>query len=254
MESRRSAKCTLDIKQQYEFLAWGVTLKIFAATGITTGIILHFIGTVSHEIYLAQWGIAASQFPKSADWVSTNGYFTLFSRLASSFFSLKTNWINVWEFWATMTLVVVYIIFLIFINKKIDSNESIGRWVASRTRFSRLSLQVLFLGTLLSVVVSCGIFLATSVMSLPALIGSEQGKFQAASDLQKFKKGCLEDTQATECIELKKEGSVIAKGFIIDSSESRIALFDVALQRVRVLELQGLEILSTPMIIGSTEK
>ena len=251
MKLRKATQDSSEIKKESQFSARGATLKILAGTGITAGIILHFIGNVSHEVYLKHWGIAAGQFPKSADWVSTNGYYTLFAQIIYFFTYLKTNWLNVLEFWITIVLAVAYILLLQYVNKKIDSNKSFEKWLQRRTNFTRLTIQVFFLGTLFSVLMICGVFLAISIMALPALVGNSQGKYQAESDQRKFQMGCDKGRQAMECIEIRKDGNVVVKGFIIDSSESRIAVYDVAAQRARVLELQGYEIISNKNDLGN---
>ena len=79
-------------------------------------------------------------------------------------------------------------------------------------------------------------------MAIPAALGETAGANAAVKAMEDFRRGCAASTQP--CIEVRREGSVVAMGYVLDASDSHLALFDVSLQRGRVLPLDGAELLS----------
>lgn len=79
-------------------------------------------------------------------------------------------------------------------------------------------------------VVHCALFLLTAFMAVPAALGETAGKSAAENEALEYGKGC--QLSKMSCVELKREGEVIATGFVLDSSPSHIAIFDAQAQPV----------------------
>ena len=89
-------------------------------------------------------------------------------------------------------------------------------------------------------------------MITPAALGEASGVEAAKHDLAYFKKGCEAANIAAGCLELRKGSEVLARGFVIDSTDSHIAIFDVQQQRARALERAGTELIGdTPTALIS---
>lgn len=80
-------------------------------------------------------------------------------------------------------------------------------------------------------------------MAVPAAFGETAGKAAAIAHASEIQKGC--NQSKIPCAELKSGRETIAKGYVLDSSLSHIAIFDVDLQRARVLPLDKLELIWT---------
>jgi hypothetical protein len=57
-----------------------------------------------------------------------------------------------------------------------------------------------------------------------------------------FKKGCKASKQ--RCIELRRDGVVVATGYHLDSSVTHVAIFDVAINKARAVSREGVEVVS----------
>ena len=80
-------------------------------------------------------------------------------------------------------------------------------------------------------------------MVIPAVLGEQAGKASAEADAKEYAKGC--EKSKPPCIELKRGGEHMGKGFVLDDSPNEIAIFDTDLKRGRTLPRDGLE-----MVVG----
>lgn len=229
-------------------------IKILAATGVTGGVALHFLGHVSNNHYLRMWGLDPGQFPKSLDWASINGYYTLFERLTSIFHILVENWQTLAYLWLGSTVVVLYWFFLSYLSKKMEP-EKLEFWLQRHfPKWAHIPLIGAGIGGLMTIFLPSLFLTGSILLAVPGLLGESRGEAVYKSHLERFQKGCEEISRRPLCIEIRKDGKPLAKGFLIDSSESHIALFDVSLQRARVLERAGTEIIADPPKIFNNEK
>lgn len=90
------------------------------------------------------------------------------------------------------------------------------------------------------------LFFVTSFIAVPAAFGEVAGRFAAEREASEYKKGC--ELARAPCVELSKDGSIIATGFVLDINPSHIAIFDEKLQRARVLPMENVEITSKKSI------
>ena len=80
-----------------------------------------------------------------------------------------------------------------------------------------------------------------SILLIPAAGGEAVGKQAAKNQQEKFSAGCSAEYGKEKCIELRRDGKVVTRGFLIDSSTTHVALYDVDEKRPRVIERAGTE-------------
>ncbi|WP_152965083.1 hypothetical protein [Comamonas testosteroni] len=90
------------------------------------------------------------------------------------------------------------------------------------------------------------LILLTAFMVIPAALGESGGTASAESMNIEMIKGC--ELAKIACVELKKDGDVIAKGFMLDTSASYVAIFDTQIQRSRVIPMEKIELTITRIL------
>jgi hypothetical protein len=229
--------------------------KIIAATGVVGGVILHFLGHVSHNRYLTLWGIDPGQFPKSIDWIGINGYYTLFDRITSIFSALAETWKTLALLWLGISGFVLYLYILQRLSKK-EPPEQIKAWFLRYCpTWLHPPLLSVVIGGVFTFFIPSVLLVTAMFLAVPDLLGESRGEAAYKADFSKFQKGCENPKPGNICFDLRKDGQAIARGFLIDSSETHIALFDVNQQRARVIERNGTELIADlPKIPDESQK
>lgn len=221
------------------------TLTFFA--GVAT-VLLHLMGVVIHRTYLAAWGISSNQFPKSTDWLLTNGYYGIWNGVVLLFSTMIENPIPT-------VCIVAFIVFYIWLF--LTSWDPISYASKRMTKLQKLpqSLRQLLLWS--SVVAMSTAFLvwATAVLAIlwgvPAHAGKLVGDAIVAQDIRDFSKGC--SASKRPCIEILRAGSRLGKGYILDGSVTHLAYFDIERHRARIVPLDSLDIQAVAPPKGYTE-
>lgn len=80
-----------------------------------------------------------------------------------------------------------------------------------------------------------------AILLLPAVVGETAGKDVAVKEMARFMAGCDGDDANTSvnCSQIVMGDSVLATGYIIDASQSHVAIFDPATRRTTVMEMAG---------------
>lgn len=203
-------------------------------------VLLHLMGVVIHRTYLAAWGVSSNQFPKSTDWLLTNGYYGIWNGVALLFSTMLESPI------ATICTVafIVFYIWLFF-----TSWDPISYLIKRMTGLQKLPHRLRQLLLWSSAVAMATVFLlcATAVLVLlwgvPAQAGRIVGNAIIEQDVKDFSKGCA--TSKRPCIEILKTGELLGRGYILDGSPTHLAYFDIEYHRARVVPLDGLEIQAT---------
>jgi hypothetical protein len=242
-ESTSAAK--LEEKKTY----FGLSVAELLAAIITLGgLALNFLGKVSHEIYLKSLGIDADLFPKAIDWNVIHGYYVLCDRMlyaSSTLLGDKKTFILVMAGIISLTL---YIYLLSFVTKP-RAPESVRKKLAWIPAWPKKLVLVLLIACTATIAIPAVLAAALILLAIPAAIGRSEGIAQAKKDLQIFSQGCEKAPIENRCIELQKDGKPFEpniQGFSIDSSESHVALYDINLKKVRVIELSGIGIMTDP--------
>lgn len=220
------------------------SLTLSALAGATAALVavgtvlLHMTGAVMHVRYLSYWGIDADLFPKSTEWTLLHGYYGLFERGVTV---LRAVWAQLLTSLAALIGVALYFAALLspldfgagatarFIDKLPERLRGFAR------RFVMSMMLFLFLlGLVLLLVV---------VMGTLGAVGETAGRSMAERNAEDFKKGCTQSR--SQCVELRRDGTALLKGYVLDSSESHIAIFDVELRQARALPRDGVEMVTT---------
>jgi hypothetical protein len=202
---------------------------------------LHFVGMVAHRSYLSYWGLDAGLFPKANDWVLMNGYYSIFHRSVAA---LNAIYAQLLIFPLVAVLIALYVSFLLS-PTEFGANRVFNlvvEQVPVRFRGFVRRASVVFLITLILPLV---LFALTAFLAVPALLGETAGTAIGEQHSMEFSKGCAKSRQ--KCIELKRNGSAIATGYVIDSSTAHIAIFDTDLNRARSLPRDGVEVVAVPV-------
>ena len=210
-------------------------LTAIAAAGTAA---LHLIGEVQHRSYLQYWNVDANFFPKPVDWILINGYYGVFDRMAAILTAVLANlpWL------AVATVILGLYLFLLRSSVASGSGEP-PTWLLRLPHWGQRLIRQLLLTALFVAAVPLALLLLAIFMAVPALLGEIAGKAAAQREAVEYMKGCQDSK--IPCVELRREGEVVATGFVLESSSSHIAVFDAQAQRGRVLALEKLEILSS---------
>lgn len=220
--------------------AWFSFAKLIAALGSIGGVLLHLIGYISYLSYISAWGLESGPFHKDIDEILFMGYLAIMERSNNALSLIGEQKWAIFGIWIALTIYAM----LIFRQDKTETR------VKAKQFFQRLPNWVPdLLGSVLGATATLALFpvgllFVLVVTVLPVSIGDSFGKSLADVDYKKFIAGCEHVTQGNRCLEIKKDGKLIAHGFVIDSSASHIALFDVDLQRARTIVREGTELIA----------
>lgn len=216
---------------------WSSLAKIGAITAAVGGVSLHLIGQVSHRTYLDQMGVSAGHFPKATDWLLINGYYTLAERLMVMINAFLTH---TWQIVLAILALGLYMFGI----------ERLGRWLRNKGPIFNLSglpawasdlLRNIFASTFLFIGAPTAIMFLTVILLVPAILGETAGKDIAAKDMRRFAEGCESGgtNTAANCVQILMDGKVLASGYIIDASQTHVAVFNPATRRTTVMEAAG---------------
>lgn len=121
------------------------------------------------------------------------------------------------------------------IRAKVNSNgylKLVGYLCAALTSVVALSYLALF---------AYGAFLA------PYILGERAGKQRATDDLRAYKLGCEKGSGGARfCVDIYHDEKVVASGFVIDSSEKYLAIYESGI--VRILPTEGMHFRSKGIV------
>ena len=219
-----------------ERLAQWPTLLSFLTAFVATGTIaLHLIGVVRHRQYLRFWGIDADLFPKATDWILINGYYGIVDRFSVILKTIIENW-----HWLGVASILIGIYIFILQTPASNTPGKLKEWVLRRAEWQQRLARYIFLTAMAVVMTPLTLILLTAFMVIPAALGESGGTASAESMKIELIKGC--ELAKIACVELKKDDKVIAKGFVLDTSASYVAIFDTQTQRSRVIPLDKMEL------------
>lgn len=220
-------------------LSWSSFATVIAALGTIGGLVFHLMGYISHHTYLSAWGIDPGLFPKATDATIIDGFYAFIDRSAMVMSAIQDG---AGKFLTAGVMVAVYLFVLFRAGKSERAGErarwlsnSVPAWLGDVGR----SLMLTFL-TIFGIPVA--LVFIVFVLAIPAVFAERFGYSQAEREMAKFLRGCELASGVGRCVELQKDGKTIARGFLIESSESHVALFDVAMQRARAIERAGTEL------------
>ena len=214
-----------------------MALSLVGTITAVGAVALHIVGLTRHQVYLGFWGINANLFPKTTDWLLLHGYYGLFDRFIAIFRASMEGigWLFV------MALLLGLIVSLVDLLNRLELPE-LPSWFTRRAMWQQRLLVVLLLAVCIFGALPGTLLVFVSFSAVPAALGETAGRSAAEAELIDFKLGCAESKR--HCVQLKRGAENIAKGYVLDDSQSHIAIFDVDLQRGRTLPREGLEVVA----------
>lgn len=232
---------------QPSITSWKTLVAVMAALGTVGGIVLHVIGYVFHQTYLTTWNIDTGLFPKSMDDTAMAGYYAFMDRSVIFLSAIIES-----------SYLLIGLAFLLF------AATFIALHFGKASEQSRLAPRVWRLPEwirdfVVSLVASVGtvallpivLIGLVSILLIPAAGGEAVGKQVAKSQQEKFAAGCSSEYGKDKCIELRRDGKIVTRGFLIDSSTTHVALYDVDEMQPRVIERAGTEFIARSRASGS---
>jgi hypothetical protein len=166
-----------------------------------------------------------------------HGYYALFGRFIAV---LQAVISEVFMFIGVAIGAGVYVAFLLRIS---DFDSAPWDEVASKLPpWARVFVRRAALTFLVVLLLPVCLFVLTAFMAIPAALGEAAGTASAEQRAADFEKGCNVSKQ--RCIELHRNGVAFATGYRLDSSVTRIAIFDVAINKGRAVSREGVEVVS----------
>lgn len=209
-------------------------LSLLTALFAGATVVLHFIGVVRHSAYLRHWGIDAGLFPKATDWLLINGYYGLADRFAVILGAVVSN--LHWLLAAALALGLYVVLLLSPVGM---GAGKLPQWLLHRPEWLRRSLRQVLATGLIVGALPVMLFLITAFMVTPMVLGERAGTAVAEANSVEYAKGC--EKSKYHCVQLIRNGKIIAVGFVIDDSPEQIAIFDTELQRSRTIPRAELE-------------
>jgi hypothetical protein len=176
-------------------------------------------------------------FPKTTDWILINGYYSVVDRSFAILIAMLSNW----RWLVPAAFILGMYVFMLMLPSGGASDKSPAWLLRQPERLRRFIGQVVLTVVAVSLV-PCALYLLTAFMVVPAALGEAAGRSAAENESLQYRKGC--QFSMISCVELKREGEIIATGFVLDSSPSHIAIFDAQTQRGRVLTIEKIEVMS----------
>ncbi|HEU4460795.1 MAG TPA: hypothetical protein VFR90_16870 [Methylibium sp.] len=212
-------------------------MKLAAAALVTLGgLLLHFLGDVSHRVYLQTLRLDAGLFPQTVDALVINGYFTLMGRFSVGLDSLKTN---LWFIVPAIVALWLYAFLVRELVEYLDRSLSKKEWRPLGNAALRRLVQAGMIILAVSAAIPLFLYAALALLKPPAALGITAGRDAALRDTAMFLGGCKQPSIAAGCVELRKGEECLARGFVVSSTTSHIAIFDVRQQRAVAFERAG---------------
>lgn len=222
-------------------LRWEWTgLLSFATALVAVGsATLHLVGSIWHRNYLAYWGIDSKLFPQSTDQVLLNGFYALFDRLVLLFWALGAEWHTVLLVIGTVIVAVLASYVDVWADKAV---ETLAKMV-KRGRLWRARVTIgLAVGLLITSFAIRATFVLVVSMGDPAAAAETAAKKSVDERAEDFARGC--DHSTRRCAEIRRVGQEPIVRYLLETSPSQLAIFDVDTSRSRALFREGAEIIS----------
>jgi hypothetical protein len=210
-----------------------VTTVLAVMTGIGT-VVLHAVGSITHISYLRAWGVEPDLFSKPVDWIMLNGYYSLADRAIAAMAVIGEQLLVFSGCALVGGLYVAFVLEPFGIQARMP--QWLRNWPARWRRFVQRTVLVFSICLALPFV----LLMLTTLWSIPAVLGVTAGQSIFQQHRSEVGKGC--ELSRYHCIELRRDGNPFMTGFLIDSSSTHIAVFDMATGRAHAIERAGIEV------------
>lgn len=221
---------------------WPGLAALVAATTAIGSSVLFLVGFTVLQTYYLEWGVDSALIAATPQQTIVLGYHALVNEYAAGFVKITGRYL-LW--------IVAYALLLWLVALASDRWGSRGKGALSKLASQNPGLARLMgmLAASLGVVVVMPLMLGAMALLLlvwPLTAADDYGKGLAARQLADFKRGCDSKTSGNHCATLTRKDALVARGFLIGSSERVIALFDPASSRTIVVEREGLQLSNQP--------
>lgn len=215
-------------------ISWTSLAAVGAAFSAAGSLALHAVGAIQHGSFIAAFGLDPALFPRSTQATVLAGYYALFDRTVAGLSAIQSHPLLLL---GAAAAVAAYItLALMPVESKVQSffqrlNLVPPRWRKPLGHFG-LGLVLLVVAPLVS------LFAAAIFLAVPGLVGEGAGHAKAQRLQADFALGCQASKQ--RCVRIARDGTDLARGYVIDVSDEDMALFDVERRAVRLLPRKGL--------------
>ncbi|BBL22680.1 hypothetical protein [Comamonas terrigena] len=222
--------------------SWSSLAKATAAAIGATATAFNFIGQEAYARYLAHWGFDDGLLPQETSDRVHHGYMAVFE----SIHTLLNG-----QFGAFLLLLIFIVCFIqgwltSLMKKSPPRDTSAGKWLkrnADRLPGAFKSFFAAFGTSGLIVVLLYYVVLAAFVaLAVAPIIGEHAAGKWAEKKEGEIKNGCQRNSKHSVCTELTRDGKVVGIGFIIASSTTRIAYFDITANHGRLIKFEDGEL------------
>lgn len=215
-------------------VSWTTLAAVGAAFSAAGSLALHAVGAIQHGSFIAAFGLDPALFPRSTQATVLAGYYALFDRTVAAIAAIESRPLPVLG--ASVAAAAYLALAMGPWGRKLQPwaqrlNVLPAHWRKPLGHFG-LGLVLLVLAPLVS------LFAAALFLAVPGLVGEGAGLARAQHLQADFALGCQASKQ--RCVLITRDGTDVARGYVIDVSDEDMALFDVERRAVRLLPRKGL--------------
>jgi hypothetical protein len=220
-------------------------MTLFGAAASTVGgWLLRMMGDVGHRAHLAAWGIVdTAPFAKSGDWNAVNGYYAYVDRSISLLAAMGENRGAIAFGFCVLTIYFAVVWSVV--------RRPAPKWVRQLSKRMPKWIDTLVASGFGAFLILLGIPSAMVAIALlmivPDALGRTYGQAAMRRELEEFDKGC-KPTNLGQCMEFRKDGKLLFRGFVLDGSESVIAVYDVDEKKSRIEAREGISMISANVV------
>jgi len=224
--------------QATKSISWSSLAKAGAAALGATATAFNFIGQEAYARYLGHWGFDDGMLPLDTSNRVHYGYMAVFE----SIHTLLNGQVGALLLLAVFIIGGIQIWITSLMKKNPPDDTKVGKWLkrnADRLPRSLKSLFASFGTSGLIVVFLYYVVLAAFIgLAVAPFIGEHAAGKWAEKKESDIQKGCQRNGKHSVCTELTRDGKVVGTGFIIASSTTHIAYFDITAKHGRLIKFE----------------
>jgi hypothetical protein len=224
--------------QATKSISWSSLAKAGAAALGATATAFNFIGQEAYARYLGHWGFDDGMLPLDTSNRVHYGYMAVFE----SIHTLLNGQVGALLLLAVFIIGGIQIWITSLMKKNPPDDTKVGKWLkrnADRLPRSLKSLFASFGTSGLIVVFLYYVVLASFIgLAVAPFIGEHAAGKWAEKKEGDIQKGCQRNGKHSVCTELTRDGKVVGTGFIIASSTTHIAYFDITAKHGRLIKFE----------------
>ncbi|MDX1722653.1 MAG: hypothetical protein R3355_06000 [Pseudomonas sp.] len=199
---------------------WIIFTPLFGLLGYSA---IYLTGVAYHQAWVNHFGITSSFFEKSTTDYFIYAYVALI-KICSNWLDVLTDFSVVLSTLGIATLLIAEIALLAWLART-DFFQNTGT-IISEKKFLSIPLAVLAISGGLTLILLLLPLVANIFLIIPGYTGYKAAQMAIERNISIFALGCEKaDRRQDYCVRLLDDDVEIARGFVIDSSNERIALY-----------------------------